>query len=69
MKQRIASARDKEKIDEYLEAVRVVELQIELTMNPPAPEWTPLAVPELKRPPAGIPLKKYEHMRRCCISR
>lgn len=61
--QRIASGRDKEKIDEYLEGVRGVEQQIERTMNPPAPEWTPLIAPEMKRPPAGIPLNKDEHMR------
>jgi hypothetical protein len=61
--QKIASGRDKEKIDEYLEGVRGVELQIERTMNPPAPEWTPLTAPELARPPAGIPLNKDEHMK------
>jgi len=61
--QRIASGRDKEKIDEYLEGVRGVEQQIERTMNPPAPEWTPLIAPDMKRPPAGIPLNKDEHMR------
>ncbi len=61
--QKAASGRDKEKIDEYLAGVRGVELQIERTMNPPAPEWAPLKAPELNRPPAGIPLSKDEHMR------
>jgi len=61
--QKIASGRDKEKIDEYLDGVRGVEQQIERTMNPPAPEWTAITVPDLKRPPAGIPLNKDEHMR------
>jgi hypothetical protein len=61
--QKIASGRDKEKIDEYLEGVRGVEQQIERTMNPPAPEWTPLTPPELKRPPAGIPMSKDQHMK------
>jgi len=61
--QKIASGRDKEKIDEYLEGVRGVEQQIERTMNPPAPEWSPLTPPELKRPPAGIPMSKDEHMK------
>ena len=61
--QKIASGRDKEKIDEYLDGVRGVEQQIERTMNPPAPEWTALTAPDMKRPPAGIPLNKDEHMR------
>jgi hypothetical protein len=61
--QKIASGRDKEKIDEYLNGVRGVEQQIERTMNPPAPEWTALTAPDMKRPPAGIPLNKDEHMR------
>jgi hypothetical protein len=61
--QKIASGRDKEKIDEYLDGVRGVEQQIERTMNPPEPEWTALTAPEMKRPPAGIPLNKDEHMR------
>jgi hypothetical protein len=61
--QKIASGRDKEKIDEYLDGVRGVEQQIERTMNPPAPEWTAITAPDMKRPPAGIPLNKDEHMR------
>ena len=61
--QKIASGRDKEKIDEYLDGVRGVEQQIERTMNPPEPEWTTLTAPDMKRPPAGIPLNKDEHMR------
>ncbi|MBL9130064.1 MAG: DUF1552 domain-containing protein, partial [Verrucomicrobiaceae bacterium] len=61
--QKIASGRDKEKIDEYLEGVRGVEQQIERTMNPPAPEWTPVTPPDLKRPPAGIPMSKDQHMK------
>jgi Protein of unknown function (DUF1552) len=61
--QKMASGRDKEKIEEYLEGLRSVEQQIERTMNPPAPEWTALTAPDMKRPPAGIPLNKDEHMR------
>jgi hypothetical protein len=61
--QRIASGRDREKIQEYLDGVRGVEQQIERTMNPPAPEWTALTQPEMKQPPVGIPLNKDEHMR------
>jgi hypothetical protein len=61
--QRRASGRDREKIDEYLAGVRGVELQIERTLHPAEPEWTPLTAPEQVRPPAGIPLNKDEHMR------
>jgi hypothetical protein len=61
--QRIASGRDKQKIDEYLAGVRGVEQQIERTLNPPTPEWTPLSPPDMRRPPAGLPLNKDEHMR------
>ncbi len=60
---RVASGRDKQKVDEYLDGVRGVEQQIERTLNPPAPEWTALTKPEMQRPPAGIPLHKDEHMR------
>jgi hypothetical protein len=55
--------RDREKLEEYSHSVRTVEQQIERTMNPPAPEWTALTAPDMKRPPAGIPLNKDEHMR------
>ncbi len=61
--QKIASGRDKQKIDEYLDGVRGVEKQIDRTLNPPVPEWTPLSAPEMLRPRAGIPLNKDEHMR------
>lgn len=61
--QSIASGRDRQKIDEYLEGVRSVEVQIQRTLEPPAPEWTPLQKPDMQRPPAGIPLNKQEHMR------
>jgi len=61
--QRIASGRDRQKIDEYLAGVRGVELQIERTLHPPEPEWAPLSEPDRHRPPAGIPLNKQEHMR------
>jgi hypothetical protein len=61
--QRRASGRDREKIDEYLAGVRGVEVQIERTLNPPEPEWSPLRPPDRVRPPAGIPQSKAEHMR------
>lgn len=61
--QKFASGRDRHKIDEYLEGVRSVEQQIERTLNPPSPEWTPLTAPDLTRPPAGIPMGKDQHMK------
>lgn len=61
--QKVASGRDRQKIDEYLEGVRSVEQQIERTLNPAAPEWTPLTAPDLTRPPAGIPMGKDQHMK------
>lgn len=61
--QKIASGRDRQKIDEYLDGVRGVEQQIERTLNPPEPEWTPLSDVDLKRPRAGIPVSKDEHMK------
>lgn len=61
--QKAASGRDRQKIDEYLEGLRSVEQQIERTLNPPAPEWTPLKSPDLTRPPAGIPMGKDQHMK------
>ena len=60
---RATSGRDQQKIDEYLDGVRGVELQIERTMNPPTPEWSPLSTPKYDRPPSGIPVSKDEHMR------
>ena len=61
--QRVASGRDRQKIDEYLDGVRAVEQQIERTMNPPAPEWSPITTPKMDRPSPGIPMSKDQHMR------
>jgi hypothetical protein len=59
---RLAGARDRQKLEEYLDGVRGVEQQIERTLDPPEPEWTPppTALPE--RPRAGLPASKDEHM-------
>lgn len=61
--QKMASGRDRQKIDEYLEGVRGVEQQIERTMNPPEPEWVPVTASKLDRPAAGIPPTKDQHMK------
>ncbi len=54
----MASGRDRQKVDEYLEGVRgVVEQQLE-RIKPSVPEWTPLSGSDWKRPPAGIPPKQ-----------
>jgi hypothetical protein len=60
---RRASGRDAQKIDEYLDGVRAVEVQIDRALNPPEPEWTPLTAPKFARPPEGIPQRRDEHMR------
>lgn len=61
-----ASGPDQQKLDEYLEAVRGVELRVDKTLNPPERDWTPPTVPsddEMKRPASGIPKHRDEHLR------
>lgn len=60
--QRQASGRDRQKIEEYLDGVRGVERQIERTLDPPPRDWQPPSDPVRRRPPAGIPESKAEHM-------
>jgi hypothetical protein len=60
---RRASGRDAQKIDEYLDSVRAVEVQLDRSLSPPEPEWTPLAPPNMTPPPEGIPQRRDEHMR------
>jgi hypothetical protein len=60
---RRASGRDAQKIDEYLASVRAVEVQLDRSLNPPEPAWTPLTPPKMARPPEGIPQRRDEHMR------
>jgi len=59
---RKASAADQVKLDEYLESVRTVEKQVERSLNPPPPAWTPLEEPELVRPAPGIPRDRVKHL-------
>lgn len=57
------SYRDQQKIDEYLDSMRAIEVQVEKTINPPEREWEPLDEPDLRRPPAGIPRERDVHLR------
>ncbi|MFK5922700.1 MAG: DUF1552 domain-containing protein [Verrucomicrobiota bacterium] len=60
--QKRVSAADREKIDEYLEGVRQVEVRIEKSLNPPQRDWIPPTTPELKRPPTSIPQDRAEYL-------
>lgn len=60
------SMADRQKIDEYLESVRSVEIQLERTLNPQKPQWVPPTKPseaDLIRPAAGIPRERDVHLR------
>jgi hypothetical protein len=61
--QRKASHHDKNKIGEYLDSVRSVEVRIDNTLNPPKRSWTPPTTPELVRPDAGIPQDRSAHLK------
>ncbi len=61
--QRKASSHDKNKIGEYLDSVRSVEVRIDNTLNPPERSWTPPTRPELLRPEAGIPQDRSAHLK------
>lgn len=61
-----ASGRDQQKLDEYLEAVRGVEVRVEKTLNPPERDWNPPTSPseaQMQRPAPGIPARLDEHLR------
>ncbi|MCB1088529.1 MAG: DUF1552 domain-containing protein, partial [Verrucomicrobiae bacterium] len=61
-----ASGPDQQKIDEYLEAVRGVEVRVEKTLNPPERDWMPPSKPgeaDMERPGPGIPKRRDEHLR------
>ncbi|MCP5540852.1 MAG: DUF1552 domain-containing protein [Akkermansiaceae bacterium] len=63
---RQASGPDQQKLDEYLEAVRSVEVRVEKTLNPPERDWTPPTAPgeaDMERPAPGIPKRRDEHLR------
>lgn len=61
--QRKASYHDKNKIGEYLDSVRSVEVRLDNTLNPPERSWNPLSQPELIRPDAGIPQDRSTHLK------
>ena len=55
---------DRNKLDEYLESVRAVELRLEKTLNPPEREWISTTKPEMvERPSAGLPRDRARHLR------
>ncbi len=62
---RAISARDQQKLDEYLTSVREVEQRIESASHRGELQgWRPtLAAPNIPRPPDGIPQDIAEHMR------
>ena len=60
---RKASAMDRQRLDQYSDSIRDVEVKLEKTLNPPERAWNPKTRPELTRPPAGIPDDYPEHMR------
>ncbi len=59
---RRGSRRDQVKLDEYLEAVRSVELRIQATMKP-QPRWVNESNLGVSRPEQGIPGSHEEHVR------
>lgn len=61
LRRRVSSA-DRQKLDEYLEAVRAVEQRIEATLKP-QDRWENDNRYELKRPSAGIPESHAEHVK------
>jgi len=63
---RQASALDQQKLDEYLESVRSVEVQLERVIDPKQADWTPPTKPSAKdfvAPPIGIPRERDVHLR------
>lgn len=62
------SVRDRQKLDEYLNSVREVELRIEnADKRGEFQGWRPtLSKPNIPRPPEGIPQDIAEHMRLMC---
>ena len=52
---RKASAMDRQRLEQYYDSIRDVEVKLEKTINPPEKSWNPKTRPELVRPPAGIP--------------
>ena len=61
--QKKASKKDKDKLDEYYSSIRAVEKGIEKNLNPPKRDWISPMKPDYKRPPAGIPRNRDEHLK------
>lgn len=61
--QKRVSVVDGNKIEEYLQSVREVEMRIDKTLNPPERDWIPANKVELIRPTAGIPLDRAAYLR------
>ncbi len=62
------NARDRQKLDEYLESVREVEQRLERSASQGELQgWKPsLDKPNIPRPPEGVPQDVAEHMRLMC---
>jgi hypothetical protein len=63
---RIGSNADRQRLDDYLDAVRETERGIQRTLNPAPPDWTPPSRPaesEFTAPPIGVPTHRPTHMK------
>ena len=58
-----ASVMDRQRLEQYYDSVREVEVKLDKALNPPEKSWKPKSQPELLRPLAGIPDDYAEHMR------
>jgi hypothetical protein len=58
-----ASVMDRQRLEQYYDSVREVEVKLDKALNPPEKSWHPKSKPDLLRPPAGIPDDYAEHMR------
>jgi hypothetical protein len=57
-----ASGMDRQRLEQYFDSVREVEVKLDKALNPPEKSWKPKRQAELLRPPAGIPSDYIEHM-------
>jgi hypothetical protein len=61
-----ASGPDRQKLEEYLDSVRGVEIRLEKIVNPPSRDWVPPSPPgpaEMARPESDLPETRQEHLR------
>ena len=58
-----ASTMDRQRLEQYYDSVREVEVKLDKALHPPQKSWTPKSQPDLVRPQAGIPDDYGEHMR------